>query len=304
MFTYVAYGLGIHSALELPELSPGTGPADVVIRLGDVPGVDSDRSSTGALHHTTTDETCLAWPEVGALRLCHGSEITLAPAAGADADLLRLYLLGPALGLLLHQRGLLVLHASAVTLDGEATAFLGRSGQGKSTTAAALYGRGWGLVADDIVAVDLGAAGGPTVWPGFPQLKLWPDAVAALGGDPGALPRIHGREEKRAYAASAAGTTPAPLRRIYILADAESLAIELLTGHAAVFALLEHSYVAPALEQLGSSSFLAACARLAAVVPVRRLDRPRTLDGLEQLTALIEAEARPADARAAVAAAR
>ena len=99
-------------------------------------------------------------------------------------DLLRLYLLGPALALLLHQRGFLVLHASAVSLDGGVVAFLGHSGHGKSTTAATLHARGAAIVADDVVAVDLGAPGGPAALPGFPLLKLWPDAVTALGENP------------------------------------------------------------------------------------------------------------------------
>ena len=86
-------------------------------------------------------------------------------------------------------------------------------------------------------------------------------------------------------------TSPRPLRRVYVLADAESLALEPLHGHAAVFELLQHAYVSPALEQLGSPRFLAQCARLAAAVPVRRLRRPRCLAALGDLAALIEADA-------------
>jgi hypothetical protein len=81
------------------------------------------------------------------------------------------------------------------------------------------------------------------------------------------------------------------LRRVYVLTDAEALHLEPLSGHAAVFELLQHSYVAPALERLGSASFLAQCAGLAAAVPIRRLRRPRSLAGLGELAALIEADA-------------
>ena len=90
-----------------------------------------------------------------------------------------------------------------------------------------------------------------------------------------------------------------PPSRSTRLTDAESLELEPLRGHAAVFEVLQHSFVAPALEQLGSSRFLADCTRLAAVVPVRRLKRPRSLAELGRLAALVEADAVgvPPDAR-------
>jgi hypothetical protein len=299
LFTYVAYGLGIHSTLELPELTPGSTRPDVVVRPGHVPPLPSAPSAGDVSLRASADEACLYWPDVGAFLLRQGREITFDARPGATSGLMRLYLLGPVLGLLLHQRGLFVLHASAVALDGSAVAFLGHSGRGKSTTAAALHARGGAVLADDALAVDLAAPGGPTALPGFPQLKLLPDALAALGENPEDLPRIHAGDEKRARMVSAVAMTPRPLRRIYVLTDAESLDIEPLRGHAAVFQVLQHSFVAPALGQLGSSRFLAECTRLADVVPVRRLRRPRALTGLERLAALVEADVAgvPADAR-------
>jgi hypothetical protein len=291
VFTYVAYGLGIHSVLELPELVPGPAPPDVVIRRGHVPGVPRDAPGGDALLRAGVDEACLHWPDVGAILVRHGREIILDPRPATAADLLRLYLLGPALGLLLHQRGLLVLHASAVTLDGGVAAFLGHSGHGKSTTAAMLCARGCAVVADDVVAVDLGTGGGPAALPGFPQLKLWPDAVTALGESPEDLPRLHQSEEKRARVADTVAMTARPLRRLYVLTDAEGLGLEPVSGHAAVFELLQHSYVAAVLDRLGTSRFLAQCARLARAVPVTRLRRPRSLARLGELAALIEADA-------------
>ena len=78
------------------------------------------------------------WPGVGACEVRDGREIAVDPAPGVDADLLSTYLLGPALGVLLHQRGGLVLHASAVTVGGGCVAFLADAGWGKSTLAATL----------------------------------------------------------------------------------------------------------------------------------------------------------------------
>ena len=59
-------------------------------------------------------------------------------------------------------------------------AFAGDSGGGKSTTAAALHARGLDLVTDDLLVLDPDAAGGVVVYPGFPVLRLWPEAAAAV----------------------------------------------------------------------------------------------------------------------------
>ena len=69
-----------------------------------------------------------------------------------DANI-RLYLLGSAMGVLLHQRGLLPLHANAVEIDGKAFAFMGASGSGKSTLAAWFHDHGYRIIADDVCAV-------------------------------------------------------------------------------------------------------------------------------------------------------
>jgi hypothetical protein len=170
-------------------------------------------------------------------------------------------------------------------------AFLGASGQGKSTIAAALEARGHPLVADDVVAVDPGHAPAPLVPPGIPQLKLWPDAVTALGGRPDALPRVHPTEDKRARIPGNVAPGALPLRGCYVLADGDALEIEPLGGHPAVFELVQHSYVAPALASLVTAAHLARCVRLAAAVPVRRLRRPRALGGLAALAEAIERDA-------------
>ncbi len=204
---------------------------------------------------------------------------------------MRLYLPGPVLALLLHQRGLLVLHVSA----GESRRRRGgvpwpfwswKSSQPRRCTRGAVRSSRttwwpwtWGPLA------------GPAAAGALPAQAL-AHVVTALGESPEDLPRIHASEEKRARVADTWATSPRPLRRVYVLTDAEALDLEPLAGHAAVFELLQHSDVAPALERLGSPSFLAQCARLAAAVPVRRLRRPRSLARLGALAAAwIEADA-------------
>lgn len=295
MHAYRAHGLAIRSEVELPELAPGPAPADVVVRVGAIADSPPAGRPEDVVVRAIPGEICLRCPETGTFRLRGGREITVDAQPGADAALLRAYLLGPVLALLLHQRGFLVLHASGVAMDGGAVLFLGSSGCGKSTTVAALHARGHPVVADDVIAVDLAGPHAPVALPGFPQLRLWPDALASLGEAAEALPRIHARGAKRVRQLAAVVSAPCPLRHLYVLGDGDALRTEPLRGHAALFELVQHAYVAPVLAHLGSPAHLAQCARLAAAVPVERLVRPRSLARLDELAAFVEGGGRDRD---------
>jgi hypothetical protein len=206
---------------------------------------------------------------------------------------LRLSILGPVFALLLHQRGQFVLHASAVESAGGAVVFAGRSGWGKSTLAAALHARGCGMLSDDVTAISLGA-GHPTVLPGFPQFKLWPEVVISLGEAPESLPRLHPSFEKRARRVTR-GFSQAflPLRRIYVLAGGLAPTIELLKPHEALLELVRHWYGSRFDDRLlqtdgAAVSHLHQCGVLANRVPVYRLRRPRPGQVLFDLASLVE----------------
>jgi hypothetical protein len=294
MLSYIAYGLGIRSALPLPELVAEEAAADVTIRLGKAKRVLPKATSTEvypqkAYYESTTEEAYLFWENVGAFSVRRGCEIVVEPAPGVEERVLRLFVLGAVLAVLLQQRGWLVLHASAVAVDGGAVAFLGQSGWGKSTTAAAMHARGHKVVADDVVAVQ-DCAEGPVIFPGFPQLKLWPETAVALGDDAKMLPRLHPRIEKRARAVSTEGFSqnPLPLRQIYVLAESHTREVEPLPAQEALVELVRHSYAVKLLRSVGASSHFLQCASLVKNVSVSRLKRSRSLQELPDLVQIVE----------------
>ncbi len=290
VYSYIAYGLGIHSTLPLPELVAADRVADVTIRLGRIDPSPSEQSGLGSCLRATAREVLFFWEEVGLFQVWDGREIVVDPAPGVEERILRLFILGPALGLLLHQRGLLILHASAVQVGGAAVAFLGGPGWGKSTTAAAMHTRGHAIVADDVLAIELADVNHPVVHPGFPQLKLWPEAAATLGDAPEALPRLHPRLEKRARRdARGFPQIALLLERIYVLAEGTHQEIEPLRPAEAFVELVRHSYVARLLKATGAASLhFDQCGVLANAVPVRRLQTPRSLALLPDLARIIE----------------
>jgi hypothetical protein len=80
---------------------------------------------------------------------------------------------------LLADRGELVVHGSAVSSSDGAIVVCGPSGRGKSTLAAVLGLAGGSVLAEDAVALTLGA-GGPLVWPGPVGVRLDPVTARAL----------------------------------------------------------------------------------------------------------------------------
>ena len=210
MFFYTAYGLKFKSDLRLPELAASEGPTDAAIHLESVDSLDSKAARTGDWVQETPDrsfliapgETCLSWENVGRMTIRGGTEIVVQPEPGAEEAVVRLFVLGQGMPVLLHQRGFLVLHASSVALNGTAVGFLGSMRSGKSTIAAALYAQGHRMISDDVLCVDINGASRPSVFPSFPQFKLWPDSVGPLLGDPESLTRVHPHFEKRALRTS------------------------------------------------------------------------------------------------------
>jgi hypothetical protein len=285
---YRTYGFCVASSFVLPELVRVHCAADVTIKRGTADHVPNATVNEDG-HEVSEGDVRLAFENVGAFRIRDGEEIVVEPCPGADAAVVRLSLLGPALGVLLHQRGLLVLHASSVVMDG-AVAFLGESEWGKSTTAAALYRAGWPLVADDLLAVDL-RSGSPVVPAAFPQVKLWPESVEALGIEPHRMRTIHPDLEKRALRAAAGfhDDDELPLSRVYVLSDGPEIGAEVLGEQEAFLELVRHSYAASLLRDSKTEhAHFEQCSSLAATGSVRRLTLGGSIERIPELIRAVE----------------
>ena len=286
---YFAYGfrIAIGSRAQALEWLPDDGRADINVEL-DTAGLAAAASETkGGLLCATESEAALYWPDTGLFLTRGGRHVMAHPTLGVDEVTLRLLIFGPVLAVLLHQRGRLVLHGSAVVMRSRAVGLLGASGWGKSTLAGLLHRRGHRFLTDDVLAVDV--EHGRTVAPGIPELKVWPDTATALGHDPDAMPRLHPREQKRARRLKRGfAHRPVPLDRLYVLAEGEGPAIEPLFPREALVELLRHSYGARTLQAIRTAEHFRQCARVAAEIPVARLRFPRSFTLLDRVARLVE----------------
>ncbi|HEX8241579.1 MAG TPA: hypothetical protein VF574_17715 [Allosphingosinicella sp.] len=279
---YRLFGLNLRSQIDLAGVAPPVeaGAADVEVVLGKVPSGDYPPG-----YSATPDGTVLTITKVGRYLIRDGREIVIEPAAGASERNLRLFLLGSAIGALLHQRGLLPLHANAIDLGGRAVAFSGHSGAGKSTIAAWFHDRGYPILADDVCVIGFDESGRALAYPGIPRLRLWREALEASGRDAGAYDRsFDGMDKFDVPTAMADKLGPLPLAAIYLLRKAgdegDGPAIDRLSGIDVVDTLVSNTYRGGYLRTIGrTGEHLAACLKVARAVP---LFRARRLWGFER----------------------
>jgi hypothetical protein len=298
------FGLKIRSEISLPELLPDefSGAPDVTISRGVVSGQGIEQSGL----HGNGKSLMLLIPDVARYRIENGRAIIVEALPSVPERNVRLYLLGSGFGALLHQRGLLPLHANAIEVDGKAVAFMGPSGAGKSTLAAWFHDRGYGLIADDVCVVRI-TGDKAMALPGLPRLRLWQDALEASGRT--------AREHERSYSGdeswnkfdvpaerSAVSGRPVEISAIYRLSDGDDFRVEHLSGSEAAEAVIANTYRGSFLKPLnGHRLHWSTCVALVRAVPVFGIERRWGIEFLDdqydRILAAAKGQLRPAEAR-------
>lgn len=219
--------------------------------------------------------------------------VQASPLPDAAAETVRHILLDQVIPRLVAATGRIVLHASAVETDAGTVAFLGEGGMGKSTLAAAFSTAGDALVCDDALVI-ADEDGRPWATPGYPGLRLFPDAARQFFGsaDTEWPPRDARKWSVRPLRQSQG---PTPLIHVFVLVDQSERAaphLERLGLTEAFFSLVQHAYRldarTPAILRRDTNLY----ADLTSRCPVSRLIVPDHLGGLpsfrEWLLAILE----------------
>ncbi len=297
MHYYKAFGICIQSDILLPQFTGSKSrKADVHIRTGDVTSFLPDNVEHDRAVQISENEILFFWEKIGMFLVRNGDEIIVAPDPEAEELILRLPLIGIVFAALLHQRGMLVLHASAVAIANEAVVFVGWKGAGKSTTSAMLSARGHSVVSDDIVGIRVSNDGSLWVVPGFPSFKLMPESIISIFGDnPETLSPVYLGAEKRFRSfADNAVKGDIPLKAIYELSDGESLQTTVLPPQKALIALIANTFLARYGKQLLQNSHailnLQQCSNVINKVPVILIERPKDFEAIVNMADLIESQ--------------
>ncbi|UCG23067.1 MAG: hypothetical protein JSW55_12980 [Chloroflexota bacterium] len=288
MYHYYAFGLNIESEIECPLLIEGDGSApDLVVRLGQVPHELEQVQESTSWYQISAGRFLLKVDQVARYLVSDGREIMVERHPLADDKDVRLFLLGSAMGALLHQRGVWPIHGSAVSTEHGAVLFVGDKGSGKSTLAGAFNQRGFQVLSDDVCAITVGDDGAAQVWPAYPRISLWADSVTKLGSEPSQLTRTDSFQEKYVLPMQHFSRDAELIQAVYALSrseDQESVQLTTLKGFDKVRELTTNTYRLHFLSgmQLASQHFTQAqaLAKQARVVRIARPTRPFLLDEL------------------------
>lgn len=255
MFHYPAFGHTLLSDVPFGELDQrepsGNNPP---IRIETGPVVDTLSSlryeclwPSGERYFASYGEGSryvLHFPNVCGVAVDVGrSVVRVSPLPQVPLEAVTHVLLNQVVPRLIAAMGRVVLHASAVETPLGTVAFLGEGGAGKSTLAAVFSAAGHALVCDDALVVAV-AEGRPWAVPGYPSLRLFPDAAGQLfeSRDGAWLPHAAKKRRVRPPLRSSGLT---PLRHLFVL-DGESKGstprVEPIGQKEAFFALLRHAY--------------------------------------------------------------
>ena len=258
--------------------------ADVTIRRGDVPTALPAPEAEGVVWQHASRRTLFLLPCGVRFLIEDGRTVRYAMERRATPCDVQPFVLGNVWGVLAMQRGLLPLHASAVSRGPGLHAFTGPSGAGKSTLAAALASRGYPLFADDILLVDPASFDGGPLCYGHRTLSLCRRSLALIGIE--AVVQVPMRQRlPKWYAVPARQTPPRAdrLQKLYILSYWNNIpgsapcSVERITGRLAVQALwaaVYHPRQAAAI--MGRRRVLSLLARLARGTRVSVFHRRRS----------------------------
>jgi hypothetical protein len=284
MHRYRFADLLLDSDIDLPlRVAAVDAPCAVTIRRGKVPARLQQALARSRDWEMARDQTLYRRPAPTAMNVLinGGCEIIVESASlGAEG---RAFLIGPALGTLLHQRGALLMHAAAVQVGEGAVLVLGASGAGKSTAAAALIAAGYPLLTDDLCVVSLDEAGRPMGHSDGRPLKLTIEAAAWFG-----MPKLGDAAEGKFYVAAPQIEGPLPIAALVAVAGWGEPRLERLKLLPTLAELRRQVFNQQIVSLVGrEGEHFVDAARLAAVVPLFKLTRPHGLDRMAETIDLV-----------------
>jgi hypothetical protein len=143
-------------------------------------------------------------------------------------------------GICFNLQGQIAIHANAISINGQAIAFIGYSGAGKSTLSAFCTNRGAGFVTDDVLVIDQQGF----VLPGNPRIKLFPKTGESLGLDAFQETNYKIFYHPENHLGGIYHQQKIPLKHLYLLVSTEEseVFIKPVPSVQAVFELLTHGY--------------------------------------------------------------
>lgn len=287
LFYYTAFGLTIESGFELSQLTPILSMENTDVRI--IRNDSLDDVIPMNMESLADQEIMLGIEGVGHFRITNGQLIEIQPVT-TSKEHLAVFVLGSAMGAVLHQRGALPLHGSCVSNGTDSVLISGKSGAGKSTLASVFLSKGWKILTDDVAVVQ-DHEGTAFIQPSYPSQKLWSDSpeMQSKGAD-----NIHtlynrdGREKYGVFVKDQFQMNSGKLSLFVILAptETETKAIR-IDGIAEIDQLMRNTYRHYMIQRKDLDRHFQRCVTLACNIPMIIVFRNENEESREKLYQII-----------------
>lgn len=282
---YYAFGLHIKSEIELPGVLKIDKDIEADVKI--IKGTFEANLINDTNYIIEDDAVTLWWTDIGIIKISNGEKI-IVNSFDNDYNQIIPFLLGPVMSILLHQRGYLVLHGSAVKINKNAVAFLGYRGIGKSTTAINLYKEGHPIITDDIIAIKFNKKGKPYIYPGYHHVRLSEDVYNFFRDDTNIITPIRTIVGK-IFCDTSDGfsTEPIKLKIIYLLEENDHVKLTDSNSQETVIHLIRHSTTNRIFRNNDQINNLNQCANIINNIKFLRLTIPHVYNDIPMLISLI-----------------
>ncbi len=289
-FFYSLHGLNIKTAIPLPWLKSNETIPDLIIRFDelnqDFEKVNQFKITPNVTVLTSKNTTRIKYRDIDICTVKNNNEIVVNPYTGLKDSFLMKIILGSALPIILQKKGNLVLHANAIKIKDKAAIFIGPQGVGKSTISSVLVKKGYSLISDDIVTIEVNEKQIPQTFNGVSTIDIRQDVVKNLAR----FLKSSKKDESNYYSENVQSKDSIPIKKIYsVKKSTDDITIEHISYQKSAMELVKSTlWAATLFNRFELSQNLDQCTQLACNVPVKILKTKHSFSHVPTLVEIIE----------------
>ena len=293
-YYYRVYGVNIESKIEVPEFEVIDSNSDIDVKLsfGVVNEEIIDLITQGHRAKYEKQDMWFYIEDVAIFHIYNGDTVTIEPMGDKNNKMIKLYIMGSVMGMILLQRNMVAIHGGGIVIDGKGCIFTGQKGAGKSTITTALRNKGYKFIADDVCSINIGETN--TIHHGFGYQKLCEDAMEKLGYNLNEFEPFRGDLNVNKYIVPAFDEftkEEVPLEAVFELAvgDVDEVKIEEILGANKMNKLIENIFRVEMLRYSGGIDpiYFKKCLDIAKEIKMYKITRPKDIFTVEEQINLI-----------------
>ena len=287
-YYYRVYGLNIESTIEIPEFEVIDDYCNIDAKLsfGIVNEDIIEKITQGYVANYEKKDMWFYVENVAIFHIYNGNTVIVEPMGDKNNKMIKLYIMGSVMGMILLQKNRVAIHGGGIVVDGKGCIFTGQKGAGKSTITTALRKKGYKFIADDVCSINMGDVN--TISHGFGYQKLCEDAMGKLGYNIDDYEPFRGDLDINKYIVPAFDEftkEEVPLEAIFELSvgDVEKVEIEEVLGASKINKILENIFRIEILKFAGGidPSYFKKCLNIAKNTRLYKITRPKNVFSVE-----------------------